>query len=367
MQTQRIATLRRARRGFTLIELLVVIAIIGILIGLLLPAIQAARESGRRAQCTNNLKQFGLALHNYEGTFKAFPPTDKPNGFSVQARLLPYMEQRNLQELLDFTQPAFTGAYNAQVPNPLFVNAFSKNLEVMLCPSDPAPTLNTIAVGGQSFLYGGNNYMVSMGSGTKTNYDQRWPTDGITYENSHVKFGTIIDGASNTVAMSESVRSIGSDITMTAGTTPPFPYQYTLNGSSGVSSALNSAPGLTATGGPWTSYVNGAGMIANPTLEVVWLTFTGWRGAGSTAMRGRGTSWAATGALNTLTNGYSPPNSRIPDLVTHFTGFFAPRSYHSAGANVLFADGAVKMLNEGIDTSVHRNLHSCNGRDVVTF
>src|SRR6059058_1133373 len=126
----------RKTRGFTLIELLVVIAIISVLVSLLLPAVQQAREGARRTQCKNNLKQMGLALANYESTFTTFPLANAQNyianaqGFSAQARLLPYMEQTNLQNLLDFTQPAFTGPFNALVPNPLFVNAFSMQVPV---------------------------------------------------------------------------------------------------------------------------------------------------------------------------------------------------------------------------------------------
>jgi prepilin-type N-terminal cleavage/methylation domain-containing protein len=352
------------RSAFTLVELLVVIAIIGILVALLLPAVQAAREAGRRTQCINNMKQFGLALHNFESAFSAFPSTDAPNGFSVQARLLPYMEQGNLQKLLDFKQPAFTGSFSAQVPNPIFVSAFATPLPVMLCPSDPAPT---VVKGSGGFSYGGTNYMVSTGSGMGTTYDRRWPTDGIVYENSRVSFADIKDGTTNTIVMSESTRSIGADMTMAPGKAPPEPYQYSLNGSTGVDSALQAVPGHKPTGGPWSSYVNASGMIANPDLNAVWPTMTGWRGATSGAMRGRGTSWASTGTMCTLTNGYSPPNSKIPDLAVHNNGYFAPRSFHSGGAVVVLGDASVRLLANDTDTLLHRNLHSCNGGEVAVL
>jgi prepilin-type N-terminal cleavage/methylation domain-containing protein/prepilin-type processing-associated H-X9-DG protein len=348
----------KTRHAFTLVELLVVIAIIGVLVALLLPAVQAAREAARRANCTNNLKQLGLALFNFESAQSAFPKTDPPNGFSPQARLLPYMEEASLQNLLDFTQPAFTGPFNAKVPNPLFVEAFATPIPVMLCPSDLAPARNTETTYG----YAGNNYMLSTGSGTGINYDQRFKTDGIVFSNSRVRYRDITDGSSSTVFMSESIRSIGVDMTLPAGTTPGFPYQYTLNGSTGLTPGTG--PGVKMTGGPWTGpTING--MIANPDLNPVWPKFTGWRGAGSKALRGRGISWAAEGALNTLTNGYTPPNSPIPDLVMHHTGFFGPRSWHEGGANVLLGDGAVRFMSEDIDTTLHRNLHSRNGGEII--
>lgn len=357
----------RRARGFTLIELLVVIAIIAVLIALLLPAVQNAREAARRSQCKNNLKQWGLALQNYEGTFKAFPLTNAQNylpntqGFSPQARLLAYMEQVNLQKKLDFTQPAFTGPFNALVPNPNFAAAFAAPIPVALCPSDPAPTQNAGAGGS---LYSGINYMVSYGSGTGANYDLRWRTDGIVYENSNATFRDIKDGASNTVAMSETVRSVGADFTLPAGTLPPFPFQATLNGSSGVNSALQAAQGLAASGSPWVNGPNG--VIANPNLSTVWPVMTNWRGAASAALRGRGTSWAHSGAISTLTNGYSPPNSRIPDVVTHFSGFFGPRSFHDGGAHAALCDGSVRYLSNSIDTAMHRAIHSRDGREPVS-
>ncbi|HTM52587.1 MAG TPA: DUF1559 domain-containing protein [Pirellulales bacterium] len=348
------------QRAFTLVELLVVIAIIGVLVALLLPAVQAAREAARRSSCTNNLKQMGLALLNYESSNRAFPMSGVANGFSPQARLLPYMEEAALRQLLDFTQPAFTGTYNAQVPSPQFVAAFAMPIPVMLCPTDSAPVVNVESTFGYS--YAGNNYMLSTGSGTDLKYDQRFKTDGIVSYNSHIRLRDITDGTSNTVFMSESIRSIGVDITLPAGVTPGYPYQYTLNGSTGLTPG--NGPGVTLTGGPWTGpTING--MIANPDLKLVWQQFTGWRGAGSTALRGRGTCWAASGALNTLTNGYTTPNSVIPDLVMHHTGYFGPRSWHVGGANVLMGDGSVRLLGEECDVALHRNLHSRNGNEII--
>lgn len=358
----------RRVRGFTLIELLVVIAIIAILIALLLPAVQNAREAARRSQCKNNLKQWGLALQNYEGTFRAFPFANAQNylpntqGFSPQARLLPYMDQANLQKKLDFSKPAFTGPFNALVPNPLFAATFAEIFPVALCPSDPAPIQNTGAGGS---LYCGINYMVSFGSGKGANYDLRWRTDGVVYENSSVSFRDIRDGTSNTVAMSEAVRSVGADFTLSSGLLPPFPYQATLNGSSGVNAALQTAQGLAPTGGAWSGF-NVGGVIQNPNLNLVWPTMTSWRGAASAALRGRGTSWAHSGAISTLTNGYNPPNSRIPDVVTHFTGFFGPRSFHDGGAHAVMSDGAVRYLSNSIDTAMHRAIHSRDGREPVS-
>lgn len=357
---------RSHRRAFTLVELLVVIAIIGILVGLLLPAVQAAREAARRMSCGNNLKQMALAAINYESAHRKFPMAGTVDvDFSVQARILPFAEQSNLHDMFDYSKPAFSGPFNAKVPNPLFAAAFANPIPLFLCPSDPAPNITTMVVNGNPVTYGGLSYMFNTGSGTGTNYDWRWSTDGLVCQNVAKGYRDITDGASNTVLVSETVRSVGDDMTLAAGKLPKFPYQYTLNGSSGVNSALQASRGLKASGSPWGSYVDAQGMISNPPTATFFNTFTAWRGGNSTAIRGRGISWAFGGSINALTNGYHSPNSRVPDLVTHHTGFFGPRSYHTGGANVSLADGSVQFLSNGLDQSICQGLHSANGGEVI--
>ena len=349
------------RIAFTLVELLVVIAIIGTLVGLLLPAVQSAREAARRTSCTNNLRQFGLAMFNYESARGHFPPTDARTGtsagWSLHSRLLPYAEESTIASQFDFTKTPFTGGTFATVntPAPEFAAAFATPVPMLLCPSDPAPSVQKS--GTSSF--GGNNYMVSFGSatvsGTVSYLDYRTRTDGIVYQNSKVKIAHITDGASKTVIASEAVRSIGSDSDFPAGSKPPFPYQYTFNGSKDFTSTVGLTPLTTAA---FDSHVDS------------WASKTAsdynWRGASSTAMRGRGLSWAATTQGNSLTNGFLTPNSTIPDYVVHWSGFFGPKSFHPGGANVLFGDGRVVLLTDKTDKDLHRAIHSINGGEQVS-
>ena len=360
---------RKAGGGFTLVELLVVIAIVAALVGLLLPAVQSARESSRRLACASHLRQVGLALLNYEAARSAFPPTDTrgstalsgsaTGGWSLHARLLPFAEEATLADRFDFDTAAFTGSFSGQTPHPRFAALFATPIAFLLCPSDPAPAVNVA----NGFAYGGNNFMVSIGSGTADGRGRcLWnfarPTDGIVYERSRVRVAQITDGASKTIVASEAVRSVGADTDVTAGSVPPTPFQYTFNGSSDFSSADVSLRGNPS---PTTADIDA--------LVAAWRSRTagyGWRGASSPSMRARGVSWAATTQGNSLTNGFLPPNADVPDYVVHWSGFFGPRSFHRGGADVLFADGHVAFLADAIDVTVQRGLHSIAGGEPIT-
>ncbi|MEO8271031.1 MAG: DUF1559 domain-containing protein [Aureliella sp.] len=184
------------RSAFTLVELLVVIAIIGILVSLLLPAVQSAREAARRMQCSNNLKQIGLGLHNYESTFKKFPVGSIESNFiSAFASILPHLEQANTYVKYDFSE-YYTFPDNASV---------SKQwMPTYLCPSmvlpRDVPDTRGAEVGGPSsyLLNEGTSSYMSKADGM---FGAHWP--GYGSNNPHFGFGQIPDGTSNTLAVSE--------------------------------------------------------------------------------------------------------------------------------------------------------------------
>jgi prepilin-type N-terminal cleavage/methylation domain-containing protein/prepilin-type processing-associated H-X9-DG protein len=195
--------MQRQRSAFTLIELLVVIAIIAILIGLLLPAVQKVRSAAARAQCQNNLKQLGLALHNHQGAVGYFPCGKDSNGFSGMAYLLPYLEQQNIFKLINFTVKESNAANNA---------ARASEIKILHCPSDKHDT--PAGVAGTNYRFNqGYNILYSGIPDTdpaKSNYGMP-PADGPFWDNSTVKFEDITDGSSNTAAMSEKLKGDWSD------------------------------------------------------------------------------------------------------------------------------------------------------------
>jgi len=197
----------RGRSGFTLVELLVVIAIIGILIGLLLPAINAAREAGRRTACTDNLKQIGLALINCHDETGSFPPgyratgtyvdgaTDTTSGWSWAACILPYMEERAAYRAISLSLP---------VESPKNAAAIQTVIKTFICPSDMPPQAAFSVTDGFSISIATaapSSYAACCGSDASDTFDATGT--GIFYRNSKTRMADITDGASHTIMVGE--------------------------------------------------------------------------------------------------------------------------------------------------------------------
>ncbi|QDT63054.1 DUF1559 domain-containing protein [Calycomorphotria hydatis] len=210
----------RTPRGFTLIELLVVIGIIAILVALLLPAVQQAREAARRSQCKNNLKQFGLAMHNYHDAHRTFPPgliafdrtnddppvTDSNHRFDNNhpgwgLYLLPYLEQTAIYERQDFQVKNTFGLLS----NPTAANGLDQTLDVFSCPTDIKPSQQTFT--NQAGYYGTSSYAACRGNSTRGGQSVGTPffakRDGMFWINSRVRMRDVTDGTSSTIMIGE--------------------------------------------------------------------------------------------------------------------------------------------------------------------
>jgi prepilin-type N-terminal cleavage/methylation domain-containing protein len=213
-------------RGFTLVELLVVIAIIGVLVGLLLPAVQAAREAARRMQCTNNFRQLGLALHNYESANRRLPSGWIANnaqgepGWGWGAALLPFMEGNNLFNQIDFRVP---------IEDPRHAEVRVTVLPTFLCPSDNGPNIFEIAAGdghdhehGHAAFDSVDDSPEKLFQMSKSNLIGMFGTfeleaapfngDGMFYGNSRIKFRDVTDGLSNTLVIGERNSRLGGSL-----------------------------------------------------------------------------------------------------------------------------------------------------------
>ena len=312
-------SLNRKPKGFTLIELLVVIAIIAILIALLLPAVQQAREAARRTQCKNNLKQLGLAIHNYHDTHGCIPIADV-NGtstpISAHARLLPYIEQDNLYRLVDFNVP-----YN-HVNNDLARNT---ELQGFRCPSDP--TKLPASIGGR------NNYYWNTGSGIvmySSGATGQPAANGIIFHSRKFRFNDITDGLSNTSAMAEKLTSDGSNgiSSPKTDTFQPGTYPTTAAEATTQCNAVDvtdlSKQGYSNVGGPWLQQYHSTNQF----------------------------------------NHVLPPNGRScmfpPGRIATTSN-----SQHIGGVQILLCDGSVRFISENLDITTWRSLGSIDGGEVL--
>ncbi|MDR0326806.1 MAG: DUF1559 domain-containing protein [Planctomycetaceae bacterium] len=345
------------KQAFTLVELLVVIAIIGMLIALLLPAVQAAREAARRMQCANNQKQWLLAAQNYHGVYDCFPGlgVDGVATYSIQARLLPYIEQSSLASLIDFEIPLMVGSKGTYFVPEAMQGVIQTNASVFRCPSDGTNERYMLAkigsaTGPDAFFRGGN-YVFCAGSGVYPNFDIRYPTDGLFYYNSSRGTASITDGTSNTMILSET--KLGDNIDSTSGDAPIMRRAATLSSVITVAPTADNKPGCTpALTDP------GDGSFEN--LKTLTDACTAWNST-------RGGAWIWGAPLYSAFNAYYPPNHKLPDIHFHGVGFYGARSNHTNGVNVGMADGGVRFVSNSVDLNIWRASATINGSEAISL
>ena len=365
------------RRAFTLIELLVVIAIIAILVSLLLPAVQQAREAARRTQCKNNLKQLGLALHNYLSTFDCFPParlapdytvggtqvasyTTYPNtlpsgaatGFrSVHTFLLPYMDQGNIYNLINFSVPTSVRMTLSGVPINANYTAYANAAGLFLCPSDP----------NSDRVITENNYRANFGGSTPHGGAISTTQNGVLTSpgNGAFTIGRITkdrdftDGLSNTAMFSERCKGSGKDM---ASTLPNRQFD--------VITSPNRRQGPLVTDDLYNECLNAPPLVSSFNFN----SMGRWLG-GSDFSNG----WPFGFYSATLYNHVATPNwrgydcgnwSAIIDAPGEY-GIISARSLHTGGAQVQLGDASVRFVSENIDLQVWRSVGSRDGGEVV--
>ncbi|EMI52476.1 protein containing DUF1559 [Rhodopirellula sallentina SM41] len=345
------------RKAFTLIELLVVIAIIGVLVGLLLPAVQGAREAARRMQCQNNLKQIGLATHNFESTYKEFPPGLETfqhknsstgsvlnwYGRTVHTHLLPFIEQQAIAEMWDWDDTFAAAVANTRLPgSPRTVSTEAASAQLVptyLCPSDltqDGPVYLDYSVLGYSTGYFGQTSYIANGGSHSTYFrDADMKADGVffmTGEDSQpetyqqylrddevpTRFSAILDGTSQTILFGERFHY-----------DPIFDRKLHQNSTKFSRYPISS----------WSAW--------------------GWTGGGNGTTHVFGSSRVP---INYKTN-----ESDATDYVSVNFRMSAYGSGHPGGANFAFSDGSVRFLSEQINMVLFRALGTKRGRETIEY
>lgn len=318
------------KKGFTLVELLVIIAIIGILIALLLPAVQSVRESARRSSCSNNLRQFGLSMHNYESANKRFPPGNSgtlwSTGISVHARLLQFLEESNISETVDFNV-----AYN----HPNNEKARMSTVSIFICPSDNTNNLLS-ALGGKNNYYANAGTNLMAGSPPTDPSDPNYnlpPPNGVFFRDSRISARNITDGLSKTAAFSEKILGDGDNNKPTENSDTFRPGSFPSTPDEAMNTCLSldiqdvSKQGVSNVGAPW-----------------LWAYHST-------------TIYYQTSLPNTRSCMY-PPGRIMTTAGSRHSG---------GGCNILLCDGSLRFINENIDLNVWRGLGTISGGEVINY
>ncbi|MHC4880901.1 MAG: DUF1559 family PulG-like putative transporter [Planctomycetota bacterium] len=363
---------RRRRIGFSLVELLVVIAVIGVLTALALPAVQQARERARAAECINNLKQIGLALHNYESTHGTFPPSfvrqedgnppaPPPASDPLRYRshwtgyhlLLPFMEQQTLHRKFDFRGTWLSSMANSDDHGVWKLNATV--LPMLICPSAPH-TVNIVgdpnaaigsphwmagAVNDYSFCHGMDIIKALPGSGEETcpggllHYWNKWPTAtrGAFGYNSRCRIQDIKDGTSQTILIGEKA---GSRLTFGGGSSglPEGPVEY-----------------------PWAM---AAVLYFAPTGDA-----QNWVAGPFAVTRDIRLPDCATDSTSAGIPFPINPRPVIVPAITNERPLYSFQSHHTGGAYFLFGDGNTRFISENVDQGILEGLSTISGQEPI--
>ncbi len=334
----------RLRRAFTLVELLVVIAIIGILIGMLLPAVQMVRESARQTSCKNNMRQLGLAMLGYEAAFERYPPSFEiehatvlagNNGsWSIHGRLLPFLEQANAYKFVDLNI-----AWDVQIAT----GVPTMRIPTFLCPSEPNDLVRVDSSGNPKVYP--QNYGFNFGSWLVYDPVGRRPGDGPFFVNSRVRSANVRDGLSNTLCAAE-VKTFTSYIRNTSdpGTAPPSDPAFF----SGYTGQLKLGPTLMQNTGH-TEWCDGRVHHSGVTSVFTPNTFVPYVHDGreydidfNSVQEGKRNDQATYAAITS-------------------------RSSHPGLVNIVRMDGSVSNVTDQVDLAVWRAFATINGGETVDF